>query len=93
VNAEGSPFVAALVEAQAAQLDAETERDLADQAAQELREALAVALEKLEALQAERESRTNGLSHEALAAELAAQLEARWGTPPASWRERIGSRR
>lgn len=84
LNAPGSPFADALVAAQAAQLDAETERDLADAAAQELREALGDLQDRYAAVAPS--------SVDALAQELAAALEERWGTPPASWRERAGSR-
>lgn len=88
LNAPGSPFAEALVAAQAAQLDAETERDLADAAALELREALGQAQERLRFL----ESIGQPADGDGLAERLAAALEERWGTPPASWRERTGSR-
>jgi hypothetical protein len=92
VNAEGSPLKGALAAAQLEVALTETERDLADQAAQELREELAEARAAIDRLMAGASQQVD-VNAEAVAEQLAAALEARWGTPPASWRERIGSRR
>lgn len=60
----------------------------AEHIAAEERVQLAMAIEKLKALQAERALRQDGLTPQAIAE----ALEERWGTPPASWRERQGVR-
>lgn len=87
---QDSPFAAVVFEAQTARTDAETERDLADAAARELREALEAANQQIARL--EGSSRGVQLDPQDLAGKLAAALESRWGTPPASWRDRTGSR-
>jgi hypothetical protein len=81
-----SPFAAIVLAAQSAQTDAESERDLADAAAAELREALEAANQRI--AQLEGNAHTVDLNPDGLAERVAAALEERWGTPPASWRDR-----
>jgi hypothetical protein len=89
-----SPFAAIVLAAQSAQTDAESERDLADAAAAELREALEAANQRLAQLEGSGEGEARRMlsqvfeAQDELAAHLVSALEERWGTPPASWRDR-----